>query len=823
MTAARTRRDPTPTPRRKNPRGGGRSKADASLGRQAPKRKKPPPRERALVRWARRIAGALSVLVLAGAAALAGTFWHFSRDLPDVQALRDHQEPQVTRVVDRNGALLGESWRERRTVVEIERVPRVLVLSVLAAEDADFYHHQGLDYPGLLRAIARGVTTGRFRGTSTITQQVIKNLLLTPERALSRKIRELILARQVEHELTKDEILELYLNHVNFGHGRYGVQEASRYYFGKDVEELSLAEASLLAGIPQSPTYLSPRTHPEAARRRQRFVLEQLELKRAQYWPDLPLEAIAAAREAEIALAPVPESDHPAPEVMAHARRLLRELVGEEAANRGGYTIHTSIDRDLQIAARAALREGLHAIDERQKLRAPLRPPRRRRPLQPVETLRVGRTYDAVVTGADDESGLILLDVGGHPAAARAEDAARWNPENLPPSELAREGARVRVSIQQLGEAGEPDSPARARLELGPQGAVVVIDPRTRHVLALVGGYDTGPGFDRATQAIRQPGSTFKPFVYAAGLRSRRYTPASIVLDAPGVYDDWRPSNYETWNFEGQTRLRTALAQSINQVAVRVMEDVTPSEVATLAKQCGITTELEPTLALSLGASDVRPIDLVNAYATFAAGGRFAPAELITRIVGPDGREVPLPEPEPPRDVMTPAEAYLVTSMMTSVIQEGTARRARSLRRALAGKTGTSNDARDAWFVGYSPELVAGVWVGYDDRRPLGRREGGARSALPIWMEIMRVASEGRPRVDFPVPSGVVTARIDPKSGLLAYEGQPDAIDEVFLEGTVPTELATPPDVLDPSRFLMEQMSAGAFGALDTEPVEDAP
>lgn len=827
--ATATERDRTPVPRRKGSRehrartptpAPGLAGRSRSGQRTSPGGRRPRTWPRTAWRWARRIGiAALAIALLAGLG-LSGALWYYGRDLPSVEALRDYRPPQVTRVVDRDGAVLGESWQERRTVVPIERVPRVLVLSVLAAEDADFYRHQGLDYPGLFRAVARGIVTGRFRGTSTITQQVIKNLLLSPERSMARKIRELLLARRLEQELSKEQILELYLNHVNFGHGRYGVQEAARYYFGKNVEELTLAEASLLAGIPQSPTHLSPRTHPEAARRRQRFVLDQLEQKRAEHWPDLSLEEIAAAREAEITLAPVPENEQAAPEVMALAQRVLRERVGEEAARRGGYTIETTIDRDLQLAARAALRAGLTAIDERQRLRAPLTAPRRARALPAVDRLEVGRTYDARVTGADDESGLVLLDVGGHRAVARAEDAARFNPEGLPPSRLAEVGARVRASIQQLPPDDRPEEPARARLELGPQGAVVVIDPRTRDVLALVGGYDTGPGFDRATQAVRQPGSTFKPFVYAVALRSRRYTPATIVLDAPGVYDDWRPSNYETWSFAGPIRLREALARSINQVAVRVMEDVTPPEVVAFAQACGITTELDPTLALALGASDVRPIELVNAYATFAAGGRWAPPRIITRIVGPDGREVDLPEPEPPRDVMTPAEAYVLTSMLTSVIETGTARRALSLRRPLAGKTGTSNDARDAWFVGYSPELVAGVWVGYDDRRPLGRRESGAQSALPIWMEVMRVANEGRPRVGFPVPSGVTTARIDPASGLLAYEGQADAIEEVFLEGTVPTEVAPPPGVLDTHDFLMEQVGAPAP---DEAVPEDAP
>ncbi|MCA9604542.1 MAG: PBP1A family penicillin-binding protein [Myxococcales bacterium] len=764
-------------------------------------------------RWTKRILGTLFILAMTALGAVAGMLWYYGRDLPDVNQLHEYHPPQVTRVVDREGEVLGESWQERRTVVPLDRVPRVLVLSVLAAEDADFYRHQGLDYPGLVRAVARGIVSGgNFRGTSTITQQVIKNLLLTSERSAERKIRELLLARQLEQEMTKDQILELYLNHVNFGHGRYGVQEAAQFYFGRDVEDLTLAEASLMAGIPQSPTHLSPRTHPEAARRRQLFVLRQLEEKRAEYWPDLSVEDIQAARDAEVEIVPMPERDHAAPEVLAYARRQLRALVGEEAADRGGYTIHTTLDHDLQVAARASLQHGLTALDGRQHLRVPLSAPRRRRPLPAVDELRVGGTYDGEVRSGDDETQTLLVDVGGHEVAARVEDLARYNPDELPASRIAEEGARVRVSIQQLGS--EEDPRALGRLELGPQGAVVLIDVRSRDVLALVGGFDAEPGFDRATQAVRQPGSTFKPFVYGTGLVSRRYTPATIVIDAPGVYDDWRPSNYETWSFQGELRLREALAQSINQVAVRVIEDVTPEEVVGFARRLGIETPLEPTLALALGASEVRPIELVNAYATFPAGGRWEPWRLITRIEGPDG-EVALPDREEPRDAMTPAEAYVLTSMMTSVVRTGTARRARQLRRPLAGKTGTSNEARDCWFVGFSAERVAGVWVGYDDRRPLGRRESGAASALPIWMELMETAHHGRAPTEFAVPSGVETVRIDPATGLLAYDGQENAIDEVFLEGTAPTEQAPSPDTVSPDEFLMEQLG-------DEEPSAEA-
>lgn len=763
-------------------------------------------------RWVVRVLVTLVVLTVLGAGGAFGLVAYYSQDLPDVRSLRTLREPQITRVVDRDGETLGEIFTERRTVVPLERIPRVLVLSVLAAEDADFYRHEGLDYPGLVRAVVMGVLSGgQFRGTSTITQQVVKNLLLTPERSFGRKVRELILARQLEQEFTKDEILGLYLNHINFGHGRYGVQEAARYYFGCDVSELTLAQASLMAGIPQSPTHLSPRTHPEAARRRQRFVLDQLEQKREEYWPDLTVAEIEAAREAHVEIAPLPETREAAPEVVDIARHMLTELVGEQAMHDGGYVVHTSIDADLQTSARTALQDGLRAYDHRQSIAPPFRrqrPPRGQRTLPPlphVEALHVGATYDASVTGRDDEARTITLDVGGHTAVASMADLGRYAPEGSTPNTFVEDGARLRVSILSIPEEGEEGAHARARLELGPEGATVVIDPRSRDVLALVGAYEAGAGFDRATRALRQPGSTFKPLVYGYAIHAHRYTPASIVVDAPGVYDQWQPHNFETWEYHGQMRLRDALANSVNQVAVRVIEDVTPEAVVPFAQQFGITTNLDPSLALALGASEVRPIELCNAYATFAAGGQWAPYHVVTRIEDSAGHVVALPEGEAPREPMTAAEAYVLTSMLTSVVTSGTAQAALALHRPIAGKTGTSNSARDAWFAGYTPDAVAVVWVGFDDMRALGRRESGARSALPIWMDVMRHATEGRPVVAFPEPPGVVHVRIDPASGLLAYEGQTDAMDEVFVDGTQPTETAREAGVLDPSAFLMQQ------------------
>lgn len=765
--------------------------------------------------WPKLIGAAL----VAGTLLVLGTYAYFSRDLPPVSSLRDYKPPQTTRVFDRHKKVIGEIFAERRTVIPMSQVPRNVVLAVLAAEDADFYEHEGLDYQGILRAVGRDILEGRAaQGGSTITQQVVKLMLLTPERTISRKLRELILARRLENELSKDEILHLYLNHVNFGHGRYGIQEAARYYFGKNASELTLAESAMLAGVPQAPARLSPRANFEAAKRRQGYVLSQLSAKREVYWPDLSETAIDAARGETVEPIPLPESAGSAPEVLAIARRALSEAAGDEALGEGGYKIYTTIDLGLQRKARAALQRGLRAVDERQGYRGALRGKKRRRgpkATPPAGSLRMGRTYVARVTGADDESQSIRLDVAGHDAILRMRDATRHNPGGRPASAFVAQGDLLPVSITQLG--GEED-PAAARLERGPEGSVVVIEPRSRAVLALVGSYAPVSGFNRATQAIRQPGSTFKPIVYARAIQSRRFTAASLVVDAPAVYEEWKPRNYEQWNYQGAVRLRQALARSINMVAIRVVEDIGVHDVAAFARQNGITTKLEEDMALALGASGVRPIELANAYATFAAGGRWAPTRIVSRVVAPDGTSVPLEPAEPARDVMAPSEAYVMTSMLRSVVTEGTGAPAQRLGRPVAGKTGTSNEARDAWFVGYSPTMVAGVWVGFDDQRSLGRRETGTRTALPIWIEVLEAADQTPAATDFAMPSGVTVARIDPASGLLAYEGQEDAFDEVFLTGTAPVEVARPPDVADPNLFLMEQFDEEDDGSADAAP-----
>ena len=768
-------------------------------------------------RFRRAFLWSLFAMILLGGCAVggvAGLFWYYGRELPDVHRLRAQwRPPQTTRILARDGSLLAEIYIERRTVVPMERIPENLVKAVLAAEDADFYRHSGLDYPGMVRALLVNIRHGTTaQGASTITQQVVKNVLLTPERTLARKVREVLLARRIEHELTKNEILYLYLNHIAFGHGRNGVEEASRFYFGKHVDQLTLGECALLAAIPKSPTHYSPRLHPDAARTRRHWILGQMVSNR------FVTQAEADAADAEpIRLAdPDDENEGMAPEVVEQAREMLRATAGEEALRSGGYTIATTLDPELQREARAALQAGLRDLDTRQGYIGPLLEPGVRRvrghagyvlPGEPPPEdgrLVPGRIYGGLVEEtidpdpAEHRDGAIIVRVGEVRGSVPWNSVARYVRDDLTPTAFAPRGAIVRVSVDRVATR---DAQVPMRLELGPQAAMVVIDPTTREVRAMVGGYDAMAGmFDRASHAMRQAGSSFKPFLYSYALQSRRYTLASTIDPNPMCFERWCPheSHPAPANAppEPPMRLRDALAFSRNLVAARVVMDVGPQALADHARRLGITTPLQPVPALALGTSDVTPLDMTNAYASWDAGGRTQAPLLITRITGPDGRDVPLPARAAPQQVLTPEESWVVTSLLTSVIEtpHATGSRARDLHRPVAGKTGTSNESRDAWFVGYTPDLVAGVWVGFDDRQPLGHGEEGARSALPVWLTFMRryIALRHPPPIDFPRPAGITTARIDPATGLLARPDQPDAMDEYFLPGTEPTAIAVP-------------------------------
>ncbi len=766
--------------------------------------------------WGPRVAIGGAVGAAACIATIAAVVRHYESGLPDVSELKAYQPPQVTRVLARDGTtVLAELYTQRRTVVSARSLPPHVKLAVLAAEDAGFYEHEGLNYLGIARAVLVNLRARSTRqGGSTITQQVVKNLLLgTHERTLSRKIREALLARRLEQELSKDEILEAYLNNVYFGRGRYGIEEAARDDFGKSAKDLTIAQAALIAGRIANPREFHPRTSSSAALMRRAYVLDQMHAKG--FLSDVQW---TAAKQEPLVLAPAAEvSSDLAPEAVEMAKAVLYRAEPEQA-RLGGFRITTSIDPKLQAAARKALREALGAYDARHGLTSALKPPpsvadKKSRatpprdalvPFEGTPTFEQHKVLVGVVAGADDAAGTLDVRVGTAVGSVKLADFARYNPAGLPPSAFAPAGARVRVSLlapvapvaaDAPNAPNAPNAKVPLRLESGPEGAVVALDVRTRQILALVGGYEGQAGaLDRATQSRRQPGSTFKPIVYSYALHSRRYTPATLVDPNPDVFEGgYRPSNFEGYRGHDLLRLREALANSVNVAAVRVLRDVGPPNVVAWSQALGIASPMKPDLSLALGSYEVRPIELAGAYATFAAGGTYVEPSLVLRIVGPDGKDVPLPAAPPPRRVLDEAEAYVVTSMLTSVIDHGTAARAKALGRPLAGKTGTSNGPRDTWFAGYSPDVTAVVWIGYDDGRMLGSSEQGAVTALPAWMSLMRSASEATPRVDFPRPPGVTTVTIDARTGELPYADDPDVIDEVFLAGTEPTQTAEPP------------------------------
>ncbi|MBW2260815.1 MAG: PBP1A family penicillin-binding protein [Deltaproteobacteria bacterium] len=788
----------------------------------------------AVLRWSTAVLSTFALAAIAGFAAAVGVY---SGDLPSTGDLRENYRPeQVNRYYAADGSLIGETYTERRSVAPMSKIPGILIKAVLAAEDADFFEHKGLDYPGILRALWINVRARRkAQGASTITQQVVRTFYLGREKTFSRKFKELLLARRLEQNLSKEEILFLYLNQIYFGHGRYGIQEASRLYFGKDVEDVSLGEAALLAGLPKGPELYTPLRNPEKAARRRSWVLG--EMVRHGY--------VTEAEAAVARLAPVPTEPSSSldrslgAEFVDSARRILFDAVGEQEATRGGYHVYTTMDPGAQSAARQAVEKGLMKLDARRGYRGPIKPRGKKgkkacREWPPGVSLpddaapAAGKVYAAAIEAVDDGKNALLVSVGSHKGVVSLDREGRYNPRGLSASAFAVPGCRVRVGLLAGEGTWGQAKVKRFGLELGPQALLVALEPRTREVVAMVGGQGYVRGdFNRALRAVRQPGSAFKPFVYLEAIRSRTLSAASVQDDAPVSYDEYRPGNYETWKFMGPVRLRKALAKSINVVAVRLIDDVGPDKVAALASSLGITSKLDPVLGLALGGSGVRPIGLANAYATIAAGGIRSEPVIVRKVVDPFGRQVELDEPEPSVRVIGQDEAWILTSMLRSVIEdpEGTGKSARKLGRPAAGKTGTSNKARDAWFAGFTPDLAAVVWVGFDDYKSLGKKESGGRSAVPVWTSFMKSALDGSAEKDFaPPPAGVTSALVDPATGLLAWEGQPDAFLEYFLEGTEPMERAFPPGLMTPEGFLMQEGFEEELPAPDAAPVAvDAP
>ncbi|HEX7508576.1 MAG TPA: PBP1A family penicillin-binding protein [Polyangia bacterium] len=780
---------------------------------QAPRRKKKSSKRS----WLKRLLWLAVILILpvvAGTAALVGIFYYYGSDpvMPSLGGIGDYRPDQIIKVLDRNGVVIGEIGATHRTIVPYAKIPKVMVQALLAAEDAEYFEHEGVDYKGMARAFIENVLRRKFaQGASTITQQVVKQLLLTPEKSMRRKVQEIILARRLSQRFSKEDVLTVYLNQMYFGHGRYGVEEAARYFFGKSISDVDVGEAALLAGLVQQPERLSPYKHPDAAKKRQVYVLGQM----------VKLEFIYEDQAKKIAAAPIaviPEGSalpSAAPEAIDSVRKLLEAKYGADKLSTLGIEVKTTIDSRLQALARWALERGLEEVDQRHGFRGPIAHlagkvldkkraelvAERKKPL--TENDKSDGIVEKVDKSADDARQLKLtVFVGDRSGIVDMSAEPRYNQGSKPPlAERFHPGDLVRVRLAPERKRDSEGNVALA-LELGPQAAMVVMDPLRREILALVGGYSYRlGGFDRSQRAHRQPGSAFKPFIYATAIDTKRYTAASVVNDSPEVFKLWKPQNHDKDNFRGPIRLRTALANSINTVAIKLLSDVGILSVRELAARAGL--DLPPPekldLSLALGTATVTPIELSNAYATFAAAGLWAD----TRLVNAFGNE-PNPAPEPQQSVR-PETAYVTVSLMRSVLESGTARSAApKLKRPAAGKTGTTDEDRDAWFVGFTPELLAGVWVGFDERRVLGRGEEGARTALPIWTEFMTKALAGVPESDFAQPPGIVVARIDPTTGLLPAPGS-EGVEEFFLDGTAPTESAAAPgEEATPDQMLLE-------------------
>ena len=781
-----------------------------------------------------------AILLATGLVAGAGAYYYFTRDLPDLTRLHDYHPNLITRVYARDGQIIGEFYIERRIVVPINKMPEHLIEAMLAAEDSKFFEHEGIDYLGIFRALYKNIRAGRIvQGGSTITQQVAKSFFLSSEKKLSRKIREAIMAYRIEKQLTKEEILHLYLNQIYFGNGAYGVQAASETYFGKDVEDLDLSEAALLAGLPKAPSRYSPYSNPDLARERQEFILTRM-LEEG----FISLEEAEKALNKPLKLKPKERKTlWVGPYFTEHVRRYIEEKYGEDALYKGGLNVYTTLDVDLQKAANEAVSHGLRKHDKRRGYRGPVMT---LKTIEGIESFReemqrklekrplsVGKIYKGVVTSIDRKAKTLSVAIGNYEGVIEYADmswARNYNPTQDPeggktvdPINIFNIGDVIEVLVKALPDNAASPIPLKLEQEPLAQAALLAMEPESGYVRAMVGGFDFSKSqFNRAVQARRQPGSAFKPIIYAAAL-DKNYTPATIVVDSPLVFEDknndmeWKPRNFEE-KFHGPTTIREALTKSRNVVTVKVLRDIGVNYAISYARKLGIKSELSRDLSLALGSSAVSLLEMTVAYSTFANMGWRPEPVFITKITDREGNvlEERRPRSEP---VLSPQTAYIMTNLLQGVIENGTGWRAKALGRPAAGKTGTTNNLNDAWFIGYVPGLVAGAWIGYDDEKPLGKMETGSRAALPIWLKFMKAATEGTPPENFPMPDGMEFAKIDPETGLLAGPSTKNPVFEVFKVGTAPREMTK--DVEDDRAmdfFLMDYSEKPERPGVEQEP-----
>lgn len=783
---------------------------------------------------------ALAIATLGAVAGGMFLFWGYyyvTRDMPNLTKVEDYRPPLISRVFAADGSVIAEFYRERREPLTLSEVPLKVRQAFLAAEDANFYSHPGIDPISILRAFVKNLQAGEVRqGGSTITQQVVKNLLLSEERKFTRKIKEAILSYQIEQRLSKDEILQIYLNQIFFGNTAYGLKAAARYYFHKDLQQINVAEAALLAGLPKAPTRYSPLLHFKRAKKRQKYVLDQM--AKASF---ITVAEADQAFEQELALFSAgQENVFASPYYVGEVRRQLLEKWRDLDIDADGLSIYTWVDPEAEKFALSAMHKGLKEVDKRRGWRGPLDSGLSQEDYQSrfgaklPKQIQVNDAAPALVLDVNRSSGQAQVLIGEQRGKLdlkqavwlrkrlASDDRAYW----IKPEEVLRRGDVIEVSVETAPPAA-PQPIENLAVDQTPEieGALVLLDPHSGKVVSMVGGYGYQRSqFNRVTQSLRQPGSAFKPLVYLAAVDGFKYTPATIVSDAPRTFkvgdEFWTPANFDE-KFLGPITLRTALEKSRNLVSADLVSRIGVDAVIRYAKRLGISSKLGRNLSLALGSSEVTLLELSRAYGVLAARGVLFDTTLISKIVSRDGEVIYDYENVKfgqVSQVIPASSAFVMANLMKGVVEHGTGYRVKELGRPVAGKTGTSNDQMDTWFIGYTPEWVCGVWVGFDVKREIGEKETGGRVAAPIFLYFMRdflkardesayaklvedgkadaerlgivyQAPEALAPLDFVVPEGVEPFWVDKDTGYLSDQSNPNAILEYFVSGTQPSSL----------------------------------
>ncbi len=785
-------------------------------------RKKRAPREkkgflRKLILWSFLLG---LILIVCGAGAGLVVFYSISKDLPKITSLADYHPKIITTVYADDNRKIAEFFKERRIVLPLTEMPQTLIDAFVAAEDSRFYKHRGIDFISIVRAFFKNLEAGTIvQGGSTITQQVTKSFLLTPERSYRRKLREAILAYRIDKAFSKEDILYLYLNQIYLGHGAYGVQAASENYFGKSVKDLNLAECAILAGLPQAPSKYSPFRYPERAKQRQIYALNRMV-------DEGYITNIQATEAINTQLDIKPRRNlyiEEVPFYTEHVRRYLEKKYGTDELYTQGLQVYTAVNLDLQKIARQEIQKGLFELDKREGYRGPLeqiKPEEIESYAQKLQgeidkkPLAEGDTVKGIVIAVNDRKKEVSVRMGQSQGIIALEDmvwARKPDPE-IPyhrvklkrPSQALSVGDVILVKAKGKEKDHDVWSLALEQMPVA-QSALMCIEAGTGLVKAMIGGRDfRETQFNRATQSRRQPGSAFKPIIYAAALDreseddTRIYTPATIIMDSAIVYTDeerdftWKPRNYKE-TFYGPTLLRKALAKSRNLVTIKILQDIGVDYAIEYANKLGIESSLSRDLSIALGSSGISLLELLRAYSVFANQGYLIDPVFILKVVDRNGNVLEEITPER-KKVIEKSTAYIMTNLLEGVVKHGTGWRAKALKRPAAGKTGTTNNLFDAWFVGYTPEYISGVWVGLDEEAPMGAGETGSRAASPIWLGFMQRALEGKPVKVFEAPEGIVFAKIDADTGLLPVPESKNVVFECFKEGTEPTEFTKRPD-----------------------------